>query len=268
LLAETVRVMHYRDLYFLLFCFLSIALTSCASRNEKDPLALADSLANERSHWFGVEINVIYSSPTQLTVNGKLYNSNGAIFSDSTKLFANEAEMHYSVGIGNYYDKYPGYSIKFEDKKIPKDTLSFSVQLKDFSKHTIGYVCIRQLVPMINDGNLSKEIEHDKSKPLVINWGNSADSLVLYRNYYGLVDSVKTFSGGPNDPSSLLQPWYPNKSITVPVNYFKADSTIVYGLYLSWIKSVKGKITNPSIYGAIKAKCEVNQAVTLEKIEF
>jgi len=260
-------MLHTRQ-YFLFFCFLSIALTNCTSRNEKDPLAFADSLANARSHWFGVEINVIYDSPTQLTVNGKLYNSNGAIFSDSTKLFANGNEMRYSVGIGNYYDKYPGYSIKFENKKIPKDTLSFSVQLKDSSKHAIGYVCISNLVPMVVDGKLSKEIEHDKNKPLVINWGSSAESLTLYRNYYGLVDGVKTFSGGPYDPSSLLQPWHPNKSITLSTNYFKADSTTVYGLYLSWIKSVKGKITNPFIYGTIKAKCEVNQAVTLEKIEY
>jgi hypothetical protein len=82
------------------------------------------------------------------------------------------------------------------------------------------------------------------------------------------VDSVKTFSGGPNDPSSLLQHWYPNKSMTVAASYFRADSTTVYGLHMSWIKSRKGKITNPFIYGTIQAKCEVTQAVVLEKIEF
>jgi hypothetical protein len=247
-------------------CALSCLLLGCWGRNEKDPDTTSNSLSQGK-FWFGVSIDVTYFSPTRIAISGTLQNSKGTIFSDSTKLFVNHKPMDYSVGVGNYYDRYPHYTIEIGNKEFPTDTLWFSVQLKDSSTHSIGYVYVGSLAPMMADTNLDSKREHDKTKPLLIDWGNNADSVNIFRNYYSLVDGVKSFSGGGYDPTAINQHLHSAQPIHISTDYFHADSAIVYGLHLSWIKNSNGKITNPYIYGTINAIGEVEQDILLEKVD-
>jgi hypothetical protein len=247
-------------------CALSSLLLSCWSRNERDPNTISNSPSQDK-FWFGVSIEATYFSPTRIAIRGTLQNSEGTIFSDSTKLFVNHKQMDYSVSIGNYYDKYPHYSIEIEKKEFLTDTLWFSVQLKDSSTHTIGYVYVGSLAPMISDANLRSKKEHDKKRPLLIDWGNNADSVNIYRNYYSLVDGVQSFSGGEYDLTAINRHLNKTQPIQLFTDYFHADSATVYGLHLSWIKNSKGKITNQYIHGTIDAIGKMEQDILLEKID-
>jgi hypothetical protein len=88
------------------------------------------------------------------------------------------------------------------------------------------------------------------------------------RNYYTVKDGVKTFSSGPYDPFTINRHWNPGNPILLPTDYFQDDSSHVYGLHITWMKSVRGVITNSSIYGSITATSEVQQTVSFEKMEY
>jgi len=242
--------------------FLSIIiLAACSSRSRVD-----DSLAMYNRHKLSIAIIADCMDQGKFDIGASLSDSAGIIFSDSTKLLVNGVAMHFVVGTGNYYDEHPGYSLEYKFGKKIIDTLWFSIQFKDSSRQAIGYANINSLADLRKDGSI-KEITHNKTQPLVINWALSKpDSVVLTRMYSSKKDSNLSWESPDNDVSSIHRHWDITKPIiTLAPDYFQADTAVVTYLYLTWIKRNVGKITNSEIYqGSIVAMSSKQQTVNLK----
>jgi hypothetical protein len=243
-------------LFFVFIAFLS----ACSTRSRVD-----DSLAVYSKHKLAIAIKADCIDKGKFDINGSLSDSAGVIFSDSTRLFVNRVPMQFVVGTGNYYDKHPGYSLEYKFGKKIVDTLWFSVQFMGSSRQTIGYATTNSLADLRKDESI-KEITHNKTQPLVINWAQSnPDSLVLIRGYCSKKDSNLLWDGGDNDVSTVHRHWDVTNPITLSPDYFKADTAIVTYLYLTWIKRNVGKITSPALFqGTIVAVSSKQQTVYLK----
>jgi hypothetical protein len=246
----------------LLLAFCCLLLSSCMKVNERDPVAL-DTLRSPYlfETYIDISVNEYGYRHYSVIVQAEISNGDQSINADSTTYFLNGVPMQYSIGVGNYYDRYPSFKMEFDEGDKLRDTLQFKVMLRDSSVFEVGFFYLLPVMKFIQNKNFYTNPEPGKNSALVVNWGGE------FADYVSVTRTVtKQQPSGLKMESELVleQKCKPADSFALPLTAFKVDSGYVNNIDIMWKKQSVGVITNEKIGGSILGTAHVTQRIQVD----
>ncbi len=188
----------------LLFAMSLLSMLGCSPTSKEIPASLAELRVK-----IAVEDHTVLTGDSNhartsiRAVLGKV--GGGDIERPDVKIEVNGVAMKFHVGRGNYYDRYPSYSLD-EDPKVPVAPATdyrFVLVLPDGARHEIGTVRTPAAL-------FSTQIDFPKKRPasgaVTIGWRDVAEptTLVLYRSEMRRESegTIVVEGSGMNDPAA------------------------------------------------------------------
>ena len=181
-----------------------------------------------------------------------------------TEIRVNDVALRYGVRVGNYYDRYPGFTLADE-----RDVLVQGDQLYSFTFRGTNAV-VEPLAevrtpPPLGLEQLQVPVNHPRTRDLEIAFKGlqSPVELILFKTY-GFTDEMGNhgfISGSANDPEAWRKTLQGSGRVTVPAAYFQAPpGRTVAALDMEFRSIATGKVHPPFSAGS--------QIQVLRKLEF
>lgn len=247
-----------------LTCFLLLMLLCCKSKtadNFED--AFLDSLMNQRPIFFvSVDADVVgytagrYSMILRAEVSGEKANPN------DVKLFANNVQMEYSTAVGNYYERTSAYRLTLDEDNKLSDSVIFSLRYRDSTTYNILAADIRPIMTFINNRALYRELQVDRTKSILIDWGgNEPDSITVCQMYTITKGNAITI-----DTDCIYeQKWNAASPLEISTRHYTREDAVVATFYVKWFKSHRYTTVENNIGGSISIHAVAEQELVVDK---